>query len=77
MILNSQKELPLMATAPEITDTESASVENLDQEEKQAIAAVVRARFGNGDFAAAMRVMNSVTHKRLAMRKAQVHRQYG
>lgn len=49
-------------------------VEALDREEDNAIAAVVRARFGQGSLQDALRTMGSVTDKRLRMRVRQVRR---
>jgi fructose-1,6-bisphosphatase/inositol monophosphatase family enzyme len=51
-------------------------VEELDREEERAIAAVVRARFSNGDVRGALRTMESVTSKRLRMREQQVVRRH-
>lgn len=55
---------------------ENDPVEDLDREEERAIAAVVRARLGKGDLPAALRVMETVTIKRLRLREEQVVRRY-
>ena len=55
---------------------ENDPVEDLDREEERAIAAVVSARLGKGDLQAALRVMETVTIKRLRLREEQVVRRY-
>ena len=55
---------------------EQDPVEALDREEEQAIAAVVRARFGKGNLNDALRTMETVTSKRLRLREEQVVRRY-
>lgn len=51
-------------------------IEQLDRDEERAIAAVVRARFGKGDLASALRTMDSVTTRRLQLRQQQATRRY-
>lgn len=55
---------------------EDDPVEALDREEESAIAAVVRARFGEGDLAKARRELEIVTSKRIQLREQQVRLRY-
>lgn len=56
------------------TATEKDPVESLDREEERAIAAVVRARFGQGDYQRALQSMEAITSRRLMMRQRQALR---
>lgn len=56
-------------------ETETNPVEQLDRDEKRAIAAVVRARFVTGDVCAAMRHVDDLARRRLEL-NAQVTRLY-
>lgn len=51
-------------------------VEELDREEAQAIAAVVRARFEKGDVLKARRDLEIITAKRMKLREQQVELRY-
>ncbi len=56
-------------------ETDTNPIEQLDRDEKRAIAAAVRARFVTGDIRAAMRQVDEVARRRLEM-NAQVTRLY-
>lgn len=51
-------------------------VEQLDREQERAIAAVVRARFGNGDLVLAQRAVDKIASKRLRLRAEQARRRF-
>lgn len=51
-------------------------IEELDREEKRAIAAVVRARFEKGDLDKARRDLEVITARRMKLRERQVELRY-